>query len=452
MLAFRITLISLLSCISLYGQQMFRSAVGDIPRTNLLAIYNFVQGAVPTYLYDSWTNTYLGIFGGTANPTWLSPRGLRFSQGFVNMHYGLEDVFPGAEGTISVTAKVSELATWSDGLDHSLFGFLADGNNYVAIAIYPAPAGTQGRVSFVYVAGGVGTQVFADDLTSTGFLTYTLTWSNTSNIVSGYLNGILIGSAANAGTWSGTPQAAYCVFGAWAINSARPWSGDIANVGIYSRALDSGEVKRLSLGTGIGTGQLDVYGRLIGATGDSILQATQAVLIQYPYHVGQMLRSSYFNVGVSGQTTTQIQARYAADVLALSPAMVILEGGLNDDHAIAWADSATKTNYISMLASNQAAGIRSVVVLLTPANAKSDADMAVQDAWNVGLAALATTYGAIIADSRSTLGQFRAGGDAGNLWDLKAAYNDGSGIHLTQAGAVALAGVISDAIVAALGL
>jgi hypothetical protein len=75
-----------------------------------------------------------------------------------------------------------------------------------------------------------------------------------------------------------------------------------------------------------------------------------------------------------------------------------------------------------------------------------------RDRWNAALAALAATYtGAILVDASSRVGQFRAGGDAGNLWDIKPAYvaADGQGVHFTATGHEQIAMAIHDAIDAA---
>jgi hypothetical protein len=52
---------------------------------------------------------------------------------------------------------------------------------------------------------------------------------------------------------------------------------------------------------------------------------------------------------------------------------------------------------------------------------------------------------AVWVDVDSAIGQFRVGGDAGNLWDIKTIYN-GDGVHLNAAGYLKVAEVIDTAI------
>jgi lysophospholipase L1-like esterase len=196
---------------------------------------------------------------------------------------------------------------------------------------------------------------------------------------------------------------------------------------------------------------LSVSGNVWAMIGDSILNATGAAVDQFPVLVGRHYGTSVSNLGVSGETTVNIAARYASAALSLSPSLVLIEGGTNDESSLgssAPIKAQLLANYTAMLTANQSAGIRSVVMLIPPATTKSNSRMQVHDDWNISLAALAATYSAAVCDPRPYVGLFRSGGDAGNLWDIATAY-DLDGIHFTAAGQQRLSECVIDAINAA---
>lgn len=80
---------------------------------------------------------------------------------------------------------------------------------------------------------------------------------------------------------------------------------------------------------------------IVGA-GDSIANAYTMPSLTFGYQrfVSDKLGGrSWLNKGINAQTTTQILARYAADVYANEPSIVIVEGGTNDYPSIASATS-----------------------------------------------------------------------------------------------------------------
>ena len=151
-------------------------------------------------------------------------------------------------------------------------------------------------------------------------------------------------------------------------------------------------------------------------------------------------RFVYSCCGAGGQTTTQIQASFQRDCTDKKPKFAVIDGGFNDISA-----SALKTTFISkwtsMLNACAAGGIIPVVWLMTPWTDATNEQMQTRDDWNASLAALAATYtGAIVINFDNDLGQFRAGGDVGNKWDIQPAYDD-DGQHLNEAGQAKLAEV-----------
>lgn len=155
--------------------------------------------------------------------------------------------------------------------------------------------------------------------------------------------------------------------------------------------------------------------------------------------------ATYQNMGIGGQTTSQIYSRFNSDIVGIKPQVLVLEGGVND-----LAQSVAKSTYISnltnMLNAAQAdSNIKTIMLVkILPWTSGSTAQMQARDDWNNSLVTLAASYSkAIVVDASSYVGQFRAGGDAGNLWDIQTAYN-ADGVHFTSAGHQQIAQAIYD--------
>ncbi len=152
---------------------------------------------------------------------------------------------------------------------------------------------------------------------------------------------------------------------------------------------------------------------------------------------------TYQNMGIGGQNTTQISARFTADVVNLKPRVVVIEGGVND-----LAQSVTKATFIanwtSMLNAAQANNIQVMILKILPWGAGTNTQLQTRDDWNSSLATLAATYpNTVVVDASSLVGLFRAGGDAGNLWDIKTALTPDQ-VHYFQSGHTLIAQALSD--------
>lgn len=156
----------------------------------------------------------------------------------------------------------------------------------------------------------------------------------------------------------------------------------------------------------------------------------------------------YQNMGIGSQTTTQIAARFANDVIGLHPRAVVMDGGVNDIAGGSITKTTFLTNWTSMLNACRDNDIIPIVIPILPWTNGTTAQMTTRDDWNASLLALAETYeDAIVVDMSSAVGQFAADGPEGNLWDIKTAYN-ADGVHFNTAGhgviAAALAAVLEE--------
>ncbi len=158
---------------------------------------------------------------------------------------------------------------------------------------------------------------------------------------------------------------------------------------------------------------------------------------------------TYQNMGIGAQTTASISARFAADVIALHPRLVIIEGGVNDIANGAVTKNTFLANWTSMLNAAQAdSGVSKIFVLkILPWINGTNNQMQTRDDWNSSLATLAAGYSkAVVVDASSYVGVFRSGGDPGNLWDMNALYNSGDGVHYNASGHFKIAQALADAL------
>jgi lysophospholipase L1-like esterase len=94
--------------------------------------------------------------------------------------------------------------------------------------------------------------------------------------------------------------------------------------------------------------------------GDSITEAWRP-------SVPQLFTGDVIDRGVSGQTTTQMLARFRTDVIALHPAVVHIMGGINDIHNPP-GTALTRSNIESMVELARAHGIQVILGAVTPSS------------------------------------------------------------------------------------
>ena len=151
-------------------------------------------------------------------------------------------------------------------------------------------------------------------------------------------------------------------------------------------------------------------------------------------------------MGIGSQTSTQILARFGTDVVNLKPNMAVVLIGVTDIINGGISKATFISNATSMLDSCSTHNIIPVFGKATPWTDGTTEEMQAMDSWMAELEALVNSYkGSVWCDFDNAIGQFRVGGDAGNLWDINPSY-DADGIHLNSAGYAAMAVVIHEAI------
>jgi lysophospholipase L1-like esterase len=159
-----------------------------------------------------------------------------------------------------------------------------------------------------------------------------------------------------------------------------------------------------------------------------------------PRIAGRLLRATYQNVAISGQTTARILARFQRDVIDQRPKIAVIEGGNNDVFRRVPA-KAIVANLAKMANLCLAAGIKPVFVCVYPFHSTmmgdygSPINCSTADEVNSRLLAFPSQFpGCVVADSRPAIGRFSVDGPSGNYWSLAPEADSGDGVHLTARG------------------
>lgn len=159
---------------------------------------------------------------------------------------------------------------------------------------------------------------------------------------------------------------------------------------------------------------------------------------------------TYQNMGIGGDNTTQILARVKTDLTALLPTYGVILVGVTDINQ-GTSTTTIEANYQAILDSCRAYGIKPITVNMCPWTKGTNAQMQQSDSIWTWLQTQQSTYCTILANPRSYVGQFRAGGDANNLWDIQATYDARDSLHFNSAGYQQIAKAVWDAVAAAGG-
>lgn len=160
----------------------------------------------------------------------------------------------------------------------------------------------------------------------------------------------------------------------------------------------------------------------------------------FTYLIGQALGISVVNQGFGGSQTWYMKERFANDVAALHPKIVLIEGMHND---ITGYDPLSKEPYQhyaasishnldSVLIQTAALPALSVYLFGIPSNGYDDQMSRTADSVDNHIASVIGSYGGVIVNV-SGLGEYRASGPSGNKWQLKSVYTS-DGTHLNHAG------------------
>jgi hypothetical protein len=149
--------------------------------------------------------------------------------------------FNGEEGTALIWGRVSGSGVWSDATARRLLTLGVDASNYVAIYKH-----TDNDVYCAYDAAGTLRSQALSIGTPTDWFQVAVTWSKGADEFKAYLNGAQVGSTGTGlGIWSGAIASTLAVVGASSTTPADLWSGLLANVCLWNRALNATQVASL---------------------------------------------------------------------------------------------------------------------------------------------------------------------------------------------------------------
>lgn len=192
-----------------------------------------------TYVNGVSLNNILGPDGTNNAPLFNG------SNNYVNLYKAaLAAAFSGAAGSVLIFSKIASAAL-TDGSEHHCFRLRVDVNNHVSV--YKTT--TNNSYSLTYSAGGTAKTVTVNT-SSTNWLQLVITWDINAGVdgeVKAYLNGAQTGSTLTAlGTWAGSLNANTTVMGSLNTTPLGPWSGHLAHMAIWTRAITSDEVAALN--------------------------------------------------------------------------------------------------------------------------------------------------------------------------------------------------------------
>ena len=156
----------------------------------------------------------------------------------------LAGAFNGDLGTLAAWAKVSAAGVWTDGAQHYILAFVADGSNYVLIR----KNSTTNQITYQRSAGG--TQSTVQDTTGAGTLAWfhvAVTWNRGGNEFRAYLNGAQVGTTqAASAAFVGSLAAATTLIGGVNKTPTLTWSGTLAHAAVWTSALSAADVAALA--------------------------------------------------------------------------------------------------------------------------------------------------------------------------------------------------------------
>lgn len=151
----------------------------------------------------------------------------------------LASAFNGSEGTAIIQLKI-EPQQWTDGQTSYYLALRANASNH--IVLYKA---ANHQLLFTYTAGGNSYTAEFNDMSTSRWVTYAITWSKANDRVTGYVAGetmqpVLHGLAA----WSGGLTSAE--IGGYMGNAANYAKGSISSVVLLNREASAAEVREYS--------------------------------------------------------------------------------------------------------------------------------------------------------------------------------------------------------------
>lgn len=221
---------------------------------NLLVAFPLSEGSGSTIVNAAPSGSgYNGSYTGVTWDGTLSPFGTPVPLWDGTSDYGniyttaLASAFNGTAGTIVLWGKVGAASVWTDGTLRQLLRIAVDANNDV----YIRRATANNSLQYIYVAGGTTKSILLSGQSSLDWLNLALTWDRAAGAngeLKAFTNGIQTGSTQTSlGAWLGVPAATTTTIGAVNTTPSQVFSGYLAGVGIWSKALTAAQIAALAV-------------------------------------------------------------------------------------------------------------------------------------------------------------------------------------------------------------
>jgi hypothetical protein len=160
----------------------------------------------------------------------------------------LNTAWNGAEWTATLWFKVANSGVWTDTIARRLLRVSVDGNNYLLML----RTATNNQLLCEYSAGAVVKTRTISSVTSTDWIFLAFTGSKSADQTKTYM--ALLGAPAaqqggtltGLGTWAGALASTNAVIGASNTTPSLVWSGQIAHVALFGRALTEANILGLA--------------------------------------------------------------------------------------------------------------------------------------------------------------------------------------------------------------
>ena len=166
---------------------------------------------------------------------------------------------------------------------------------------------------------------------------------------------------------------------------------------------------------------------------------------QIPYQIKILdSRLNYQNLGIGGQRTDEILARELKDAVRPMPVFAVINGGINDLVA-GKTNTEILASIVGIVDLFVKYNIYPIYTQITPYTGFATEKMQQRDALKQ-LVINAIGSKALVVDLDDVLGQFRVGGDSGNMWDQIPSVVS-VGAHFNLAGDIAIANKVYNAMI-----
>ena len=186
--------------------------------------------------------------------------------------------------------------------------------------------------------------------------------------------------------------------------------------------------------------------QISGATSNLETTLASTYSTSLPYLVGTAMGYTWQNMGLGGNSSTQVLARFPSDMLDLHPTAGIVLVNVNDIAGGVSSNTIVSNNQ-TMVENMVGNRIRPYFIENLPYSNTTIAKQRQFDSVRSRVRTIVLANGGFVISTVSTFGTYLDSGDVGNLWKLNPTYTS-DGVHLNSAGNTLLASLITSSLVA----